>query len=252
MSSSVLPPPPGLSELARPALFLDLDGALAAIEPRPEDVRPEPWRATVLKRLDQKLDGRLAVVSGRSLDEIDRILEGSVRAAAAVHGLVRRSRDGQILRASEHPAMAQARRRIARLVRDHPQLLVEDKGLSLAVHFRGAPRLEPLVAAESAAIARATGLKLQPGHMVAELCTPGCDKGAAVAAFMREAPFAGATPVFVGDDLTDEDGFGAVEALGGLGVLVGAERATRASRRLAGVPDVRAWLEAAVMEDAGP
>ena len=252
MSSSALPPPPRLSDVGRAALFLDLDGAMATIERRPEDVGPEPWRTAVLGRLDEKLDGRLAVVSGRSLEEIDRILEGGVRAVAAVHGLVRRRRDGQVLRANEHPAMAQARRRVEALVRNHPELLVEDKGLSLAVHYRAAPRLAPLVEAESEAIARTSGLKLQPGAMVAEICTPGLDKGAAVAAFMAETPFAGSTPVFVGDDLTDEDGFRVAEAMGGFGVLVGPERPTRASRRLAGVPAVRGWLEAAVMEDAGP
>jgi trehalose 6-phosphate phosphatase len=88
--------------------------------------------------------------------------------------------------------------------------------------------------------------------MVAEICTPGLDKGSAVTAFMREAPFADATPVFVGDDLTDEDGFGAAEGMGGIGILVGQERPTRASRRLPAASAVRAWLEAAVMEDAGP
>jgi trehalose 6-phosphate phosphatase len=253
MSPRVLPPPPRLFELDRAALFLDLDGALADIEPRPEDVGPEPWRAPVLRRLERKLGGRLAVVSGRSLEEIDRILEGSVRAVAAVHGLVRRRADGQVLRAREHPAMAMARDRIAELQRRHPALLVEDKGLGVALHYRRAPGLEPLVRAQSQEIARSAGLRLQPGDMVAEICTPGLDKGSAVAAFMREAPFAGATPVFVGDDLTDEDGFRAAEGMGGIGVLVGPGRPTGASRRLPGAFAVRAWLEeAAVMEGAGP
>ncbi len=85
--------------------------------------------------------------------------------------------------------------------------------------------------------------------MVAELCTPGLDKGAAVRAFMDEAPFAGALPVFVGDDLTDENGFRAARALGGVSILVGPLRATDADMRLDSVPAVRGWLEAALMQE---
>ncbi len=106
--------------------------------------------------------------------------------------------------------------------------------------------------AETRRLAETYGLKLQLGDKVAELCTPGCDKGSAVRAFMEEAPFKGAFPIFVGDDLTDEDGFRAVQELGGLGVLAGPNRSTGAQRRLAGVEAVRDWLQAAVMEEAAP
>ena len=252
MISSVQEAPPRLADLGRIALFLDLDGTLASIEPRPDDVGPEAWRTALLKRLQAKLDGRLAVISGRTLEEVDRILEGAVIAVAAVHGLVRRRTDGSVLRADGHPALANARRQAADLAQAHPGILVEDKGLSLAIHYRLAPELAAQMTSEAEQIAGGSGLKLQRGDMVAELCTPGLDKGAAVAAFMTEPPFAGAAPVFVGDDLTDEDGFDAAETLGGMGVLVGPDRLTRASRRLAGAASVRAWLEAAVMEDAQP
>jgi trehalose 6-phosphate phosphatase len=127
---------------------------------------------------------------------------------------------------------------------------VEDKGLSLAIHFRQAPELGPEVRREAEAISAEAGLSLQLGDMVAELCTPGLDKGAAVKAFMRERPFDGAVPVFVGDDLTDENGFRAVRHLGGVSILVGPARPTDADMRLHDVPAVRAWLEAALMQDA--
>jgi len=242
-----LPPPPPLAQLERPALFLDLDGTLAAIEPRPEDVRPEPWRTRLLVDLQDRLDGRLAVVSGRTLEDVDRILEGAAPAVAAVHGLVRRRHDGSLVRTPPHPGLARARQQAAALAARHPGLRIEDKGVSLALHFRFAPQLEALVLDNAERIAREQGLKLQPGIMVAELATPGVNKGGAVLAFMSEPPFTGASPVFVGDDVTDEDGFEAVRGAG-IGVLAGPPRPTRASRRLDDVDAVRDWLSAMLLE----
>ena len=244
-----LPEPRPLPGFGDVALFLDLDGTLAAIRPRPEDVGPEPWRTALLQRLEARLGGKLAVISGRSLDEVDRILEGAVAAVAAVHGLVRRRSDGALEQAAPAPGLPQARERLAALAAAHAGLHIEDKGLSLAIHFRQAPELAPEVRREAEAISLDSGLGLQLGDMVAELCTPGLDKGAAVRAFMDEAPFAGALPVFVGDDLTDENGFRAARALGGVSILVGPLRATDADMRLDSVPAVRGWLEAALMHE---
>jgi trehalose 6-phosphate phosphatase len=245
-----LPQPRPLGGFQSAALFLDLDGTLAAIRPRPEDVGPEAWRTSLLVKLVERLDGRLAVISGRSLAEVDRILEGVVTAVAAVHGLVRRRPDGAIEQAEPSPGLIPARQRIDAFCAEHPGVHVEDKGLSLAIHFRQAPELAEEVRREAEAISADTGLALQLGDMVAELCTPGLDKGAAVKAFMREPPFEGAVPVFVGDDLTDENGFRAARRLGGVSILVGPERPTDADMRLADVPAVRAWLETALMQDA--
>jgi trehalose 6-phosphate phosphatase len=247
-----LPEPRPLQGFGGTALFLDLDGTLAAIEPRPEDVRPEPWRTELLHELGERLGGRLAVISGRSLEEVDRILEGSVTAVAAVHGLVRRKADGTIEQAPADPGLPGARARLQALVSAGPGLQLEDKGLSVALHYRQAPGMEAQVRAEAQSIAADTGLRLQLGEMVAELCTPGLDKGSAVKAFMREPPFEGAAPVFVGDDLTDEHGFRAARALGGVSVLVGPLRPTAADLRLKDVAAVRAWLEAALLKDAEP
>jgi trehalose 6-phosphate phosphatase len=239
-----LPAPWPLARFQPAALFLDLDGTLAAIETRPEDVRPEPWRTALIRHLQQRLEGRLAVISGRSLEDIDRILEGAAVAVGAVHGLVRRRADGSVIRAPPHPNLRWARIALQVAATGRPGLLVEDKGLSVALHYRRAPELAGLAVSEARRAADEHGLKLQLGNMVAEICTPGFDKGTAVRAFMRERPFERGAPLFVGDDLTDEHGFSAAKALGGVGILVGEPRPTAADLRLDDVAAVRAWLEA--------
>lgn len=235
---------PAVLDLRRTALFLDLDGTLAGIEARPAMVGPDPRRNRLLARLSHALDGRLAVVSGRSLEDVDRILGGGVRAVAAVHGLDRRGASGRRLTAGASDAVGQARAAAEASLASETGLLIEDKGLAFAIHYRTAPELEPTVSDVANRIAAAFGLELQPGSMVIELRAPGHDKGDAVEAFMAEPPFEGSIPVFVGDDLTDEDGFEAAARLGGFGVLVGRERETAACFRLESVEAVLGWLEA--------
>jgi trehalose 6-phosphate phosphatase len=144
----------------------------------------------------------------------------------------------------------EARLELQALVRAWPGLIIEDKDLSVAVHYRGAPGAEATVKAATAALAARTGLEPQDGSMVCELRTPGDGKGAALAAFMREEPFTGRRPVMVGDDLTDEGAFEAAAAAGGFGVLVGPDRPTAARYRLENVEAVGAWLAAAFSESA--
>ena len=229
---------------AETALFLDLDGTLAPIMDRPDLVGPDPRRTRLMERLQARLDGRLAVISGRSLEDLDRILEGRATAVAAVHGLVWRGADGQVVRTPPHPGLAHAAEELRRFAHAHAGALVEDKGLSIALHYRLAPGLAARSRFQAEALARETGLSLQPGDCVLELRTPGPRKGEALAAFMAEPPFRGFTPVFVGDDLTDEDGFRAARELGGFGVLVGPERRTAALHRLDDVAATLDWLEA--------
>lgn len=236
--------PPAPLALARAALFLDLDGTLAPIAARPQDVMPDPRRTGILENLMGGLDGRLAVVSGRTLCDIDRILEGRVLAVAAVHGLVRRDADGQVTQTQPHPALPEAVTALRLFAAGHPGMLVEDKVLSTTLHYRGAPANGRAARQEAERIAARTGLTLQPGDMVAELRTPGPTKGDSVEAFLAHAPFTGAVPIFLGDDLTDEDGFAAAERLGGYGVLVGPKRDTAARLRLDDVAAALAWLEA--------
>ena len=238
-------PQPRPLVLSATALFLDLDGTLAPIADRPRDVGPEPRRTALLARLETRLEGRLAIISGRTLADIDRILEGRVTAVAGVHGLVRRHGEADLVQARVHPQIARAARGLGAFAARDPGLMVEDKGLSVALHFRRASHLADPARACARALATQTGLTLQEGDMVAELRTPGDGKGDSVRAFMATAPFAGATPVFVGDDATDEDGFAAAQALGGAGICVGARRPTVARFRLAGVEAAMTWLEAA-------
>ena len=237
-----LSPPPFIMP-RRAALFLDLDGTLAPIMPRPDDVGPDARRARLLARLRDRFDDRLAVVSGRSLPDLDHILGGGVAAIAAVHGLVRRTADGALVDRPPHAGLEDARRILGELADCERGLLFEDKTLSVALHYRNAPACAEAVIEAAERLARSTGLVLQLGDMVAELRTPGADKGAAVTAFLRESPFTGATPVFVGDDLTDEDGFAAARRLGGFGVLVGQPRPTDALYRLDTQGEVLNWLE---------
>jgi len=247
--SNDLPPPPAALP-PRAALFLDLDGTLAPFMPRPEQVGPDARRAALLDDLTRALDGRLAVVSGRALEDLDRILEGRVGAIAAVHGLVRRGAHG-VASAKPHPDLDHARDVLRDLARGDKGLLFEDKGLSVALHYRNVPSAADAVIEAAERLAQSSDLVLQLGDMVAELRTPGQDKGKSVSAFLRERPFDGATPVFVGDDLTDEDGFAAAARLGGYGVLVGPERPSQATYRLADVAAVLDWLSAGLPALAG-
>jgi len=240
-----LPAPKPLS-LRECALFLDLDGTLAPIAARPQDVRPDPRRTDVLVRLAEAADGRLAVVTGRTLADVDRILEGRVMAVAAVHGLVRRDPTGRLHERAPHAGLREAAEAFRGFAARDSGLLVEEKGLSIALHFRLARNHAEAARALARRLAAETGLTLQDGDMVEELRTPGPTKADSVRAFMAEPPFHGACPMFLGDDATDEDGFKAARELGGAGVLVGAARPTGAKFRLAGVEAALSWLEAAL------
>ena len=239
--ASRLPEPPAV--LQKPALFLDLDGVLAPLAPTPDAVRPDARRTAVLTRLTDRLDGRVAIVSGRTLGEIDRISDGAARAASGVHGLQRRRGDGSLVNQAPDPAVRRAVAAFAAFAADRPGVIVEDKALAAGLHYRQAPGVSAEALALAASLAEETGLALQPGSMVLELKTPGTDKGAALTAFMAEAPFKGSIPIMLGDDLTDEHGFIAAEALGGFGVLVGPPRETAARFGLSGPDAVLDWLE---------
>ncbi len=240
-----LPRPPVL-RLAETALFADLDGTLAAIEQKPQQVGPDRARRRLLAELGAALRGRLAVISGRSLADLDRVLEGGVTAVAAVHGLVRRRSDGEVLPSAGDQAARAASQALSRFASSNSRLIVEDKGLAVALHFRQAPDIASDCREAALSAARRFDLILQEGDMVVELRPRGPDKGAALVAFMREEPFTGFLPVFLGDDLTDETGFAAAERLGGFGVVVGARRPTAARYALADVADARGWLEEAL------
>ena len=235
------PPPPPVDETA---LFLDIDGTLAEFKRLPEEVVPTTRRTALLRRLSILLDGRIAMISGRAMADMDRITERAVVAASGVHGLEHRTADGKVETAPPHSGLIRAREEFQALVKANPPLFLEDKGLGLVLHYRTAPELAALADETAARLAEETGLALQKGDMMAEVRTPGRNKGDALRAFMAVPPFSGFTPVYIGDDLTDEYAFQAAYDLGGYGVLVGPGRRTAARYRLADVDAVLHWLEA--------
>lgn len=229
--------------IARPALFLDLDGVLAPLAETPEAVVPDPRRTRVLREAAERFEGRVAIISGRTIAEIDRISDAALGAASGVHGLERRRADGSLHRMEAASGVRTAIAAFEAFARERPGVIVEDKAVSAGLHFRQARQAGEEAMALARRVAEDTGLVMQPGNLVVELKTPGTDKGTAVAAFMAEAPFAGAVPIMLGDDLTDEHGFRAAADLGGFGVLVGPPRATAAQYGLTGVEAVLDWLE---------
>jgi trehalose 6-phosphate phosphatase len=235
-----------LAEILQPscALFLDFDGTMVDIAPQPQAVHvPEPL-LVVLGELHDYLGGAVAVISGRPIAQIDDFLAPLRLAVAGVHGAERRGADGAVTLLDTHP-LDRVEQVARALAARHPRLLVETKRGSLALHYRLAPELEAVVLpAMQAAVDASPGVTLLRGKMVAEAKPGGASKGRAIEDFLRELPFRGRRPVFIGDDVTDEAGFLTVQGLGGLGIKVG-DGATLAAGRLADPPALRRELEAA-------
>jgi trehalose 6-phosphate phosphatase len=230
---------------AEPALFLDLDGTLLEFALDPAKVSIPDRLHSILARLPQATTGAIAFVSGRTLADLDRLLGQGRFPLAAVHGLERRDAEGRLSTAlAEHAQFSRMHEFMDRIAAEYPQTVLEHKGVALALHYRRCPDLEPVLVecVERGLNGMASGLKLLRGKMVLEVRPVGADKGTAIAAFMQEPPFAGRTPVFIGDDLTDEDGFREVNRLGGISVKVDAG-ATCAAYRLADTRAVIDWLE---------
>lgn len=223
------------------ALFLDFDGTLVDIAPAPDRVVVEPGLVASLGSLARCMGGALGIVSGRPIAEVDRWLAPLQLPVAGIHGAERRSADGAVRRIalSGLDAVAEAAERVATL---HPGLRVERKGVAVALHYRLAPQHEAdCLAAMADAVSRDPGLHLMRGKMVVEVLPNGVSKGHAIDAFLAEPPFAGRRPVFLGDDVTDEHGFAAVQRLGGEAVKVGPGD-TIAALRLGSPDNVRRWL----------
>lgn len=246
MTTAALPPPPHL----RPeeiALFLDVDGTLLEIEHEPDAVVVPEELLRVLQALHEATGGALALVSGRPLDQLDRLFAPLRLNAAGLHGLERRNLIAGTTRAERKPALFdQARDELATFAGARPGVMLEDKGLTLALHYRGAPDQGKAASevAHRVAEASAGALIVLAGKMVFELKPPGANKGHAIEAFLEEPPFARRRPVFAGDDVTDEAGFQVVNAADGLTIRVGAagDRPSAATRCLGDVSAMHAWL----------
>lgn len=246
----VRPPPPDLARDC--ALFLDIDGTLAELAQTPDAVRIDDQLAETLPRLARELGGALALVTGRSITNADRLFPGLKLAMAGQHGCERRDAIGTIhLHARGKETYVKLCKLLRGLAKRHPELLIEEKGAAIALHYRAVPQLASHVHQTlRRSIRDAKGYTLQAGKMLLEVRPEGRDKGAAIDDFMAESPFAGRVPVFVGDDLTDEHGFATVERLGGWTVKVGVGR-TMARFRLPNVAAVSRWLTAPIA-DAAP
>lgn len=238
--------PPSLSDLAAArdiALFLDFDGTLVEIADTPDSIIVPDHLGERLVRLADRFKGRLALITGRSLDDIANYIDPLAIACAGSHGIDRRLADGLPLGPPADPLPEKVLSEIERFAAKHDDLRLESKSHGAALHFRNAPGLERPVADFALKIAGDFGLKSKSGKFVVELVRPAADKAEAVRVFMEEEDFLGSMPLFIGDDLTDEDGFRAVNELGGFGIIVGQREDTAARFRLSSPEKVYEWLE---------
>jgi trehalose 6-phosphate phosphatase len=226
------------------AFFLDIDGTLLEIAATPKAVHTAKADCELVAALYDKAGGALALVSGRSLAMIDELFSPMRLPAAGQHGVERRDARGRVHRPSfSADLLARAAEPIRAFAQRHDGLVFEHKGYSMALHYRLAPRLAAAAHAVVREAARSVGegVEVQHGKMVAELKPSGHDKGRAIEEFMRDRPFKGRVPVFLGDDLTDEHGFRVVDRMGGHAIKIG-PGATVARWRLASPAAARAWL----------
>ena len=226
------------------AWFLDVDGTLAELAPSPGEARVDDELRECVERLRAASGGALAFISGRPAAEVDVMLGAGHHIVAGQHGLEHRDATGRLWRHEiDEEALQRARERVAAIVVDHDELLLEDKGATIALHYRAAPALASFVHRTMREARQAAGdaFVLQRGKYVVELKPAGHDKGTAVETFMREPPFRGRRPVYLGDDATDEHAFAVVNAMDGCSIKVG-HGPSCARWRLSGVAGVRAWL----------
>ncbi len=245
-TGALRPPSPHLAD-HHWAWFLDVDGTLLDIEEHPDLVSADRRLQELLRRLVDVYDGAVALISGRSLEQLDTIFGALGIAAAASHGLELRPASGPITNLAQAVPAVQSRR-IAEFVASHPGLVMERKPFSIGVHYRARPELEQEVRDQIGRIQAdlKDAFKLQHGKMMVELLPLAANKGSAIRTFMKKLPFHGRRPVFLGDDVTDEPGFAVVNEMGGLSVRIGESAETAAKWRLANVSETRIWLRSAI------
>lgn len=228
--------------------FLDIDGTLLEFAERPDAVAADTDVKAILRDLQEVAGGAVALISGRPVADIHRLFAPLRFPAAGQHGIERRDHSGNLhIHAAPAARLHDAAKRLEQLVAKYPGLVFENKGATLALHYRLVPHLAPDVERTMHELHGDLGseFELQSGKMLVEIKPGGKDKGTAIAEFMDEVPFRGRTPVFIGDDLTDEYGFALVNRRGGHSIKVG-EGPSVATWRLADAQAVRAWLGAIV------
>jgi trehalose 6-phosphate phosphatase len=236
--------PPLPTRSAKWALFLDVDGTLLDLAPTPDAVRIPSGLITQLAHFQQLLHGAVALLSGRSIHVLDQLFAPLQLPCAGLHGLERRGQSGRIQRAAVDPEALRAMRLAARRVKMQlPDILLEDKGYTIAFHYRQAKMQQAVLRAKVAAIARDTHFVLQVGHDVYELKPPGSNKGLALTEFLREPNFSGRLPIYLGDDRTDEHALAVAQHRGGLGIHIGNRIPSAAQFGLADPTAVSRWLQ---------
>lgn len=226
---------------AKSSLFLDFDGTLVDLAETPESIKVQPFLVNLLETLNERLDGALAIISGRQIETLDRFLNPLKISIAGIHGLERRSAQG-LIKKFKYPKYDFLLDSCNKLIEDNPSLILEEKKMSLALHFRKAPNLESKCRhVFETAIKNKPEFTLVLGKYVVEVMPSGFSKGSAILDYMREKPFIGRTPIFIGDDLTDESGFEAVLSHGGTAIKVGSGP-TNATYRFSNVTEVHKWL----------
>lgn len=240
-------PVPGslVPHLSQTAVLLDVDGTLLDLMPTPREVWVPPGLAKTLKRLHERTDGALAFVSGRSINDLDLIFAPDQFPAVGGHGAeMRLEADADALSAHAPPLDKELKRRLAAIAKLSPGILLEDKGYSLALHYRLAPHAEKAIYA-AVALIRAdlpnAPIEVLPGKSVCEIKHSGFTKASGVRELMTHAPFKGRKPFFIGDDVTDETVFAIMPDLNGLSFSVG-RRARGVQGHFDAPSDVREFL----------
>lgn len=240
-----MPAPPDNLEPSNLALFLDVDGTLLDIEDHPADVYADQTLVGLLGRLSKGLDGALSLISGRAVADIDRIFAPARFAAAGGHGAELRVHPDDPVSSAKWSLPSSILERMREFAANSPGLLLEEKRGGISLHYRRAPGLEEQCTAfvQSLLPEIEQDFRLIAGKMVFEFAPKEHHKGAAISEMMQRDPFTRRRAVFVGDDVTDEDGFRAVNGLGGITIRVGGSRGSEAEYSLPDVAAVHRWLE---------
>lgn len=234
-----------VTSATRWALFLDVDGTLLELAETPEQVYVPERLKSLLSEVAERMNGAVALISCRTIANLDELFAPLKLRASGVHGAERRDTSGRIVRAQIDTSKLQSvRDELADFVASHDGLLLEDKSFAIALHYRLAPQMQDTALATVTSILDRLGPEyvLQTGKCVYEIRPRAWTKGTAVRAFLSEPSFAGRVPIYIGDDVTDEHAFDVVNELGGMSVRVGDEAATQARFRLPRVADVHEWL----------
>ena len=242
---------PKIIDPAASALFLDVDGTLLEICDTPSEVRADEQLIGLLRSCYEKLGGALALVSGRSVPEVDRIFSPDLFPVAGAHGAEIRADGRQVMSVVNNPLPDFAIAALESFASRHDGLLLERKRGGASLHYRLAPDLEEQSRRLVTDLLRDLGdaYRLIAGKKVFEIAPAAHSKGAAIEWFLENPPYQNRTPVFIGDDVTDEDGFIVVNRLSGTSIRVGEDGQTAATQFLPDTTSVREWLQSAVLNN---